>query len=240
MLHQTKGIVLKTTRFRETSAIVVIYTEKLGLQTYIVNSIFAKKAKNKAAYLQALSLLQLVVYFRENQNIKRIKEMQWAFLYRQIPFHPIKRAMALFINEILNKTIREEESNPAKFQFLYESLVELDATKIRLSNYLCLFLLAFSQQLGFAPLNNWSEKKAYFSIQQGQFVEGHILNIHQLNLVDSALLHQFLSTKVEDRLELPLSKIQRKDLLHLLIQYYTVHIENFGQLKSLAVLERLF
>jgi len=240
VLHQTKGIVLKTTRFRESSAIVNIYTEKLGLQTYIVNSIFAKKAKNKAAYLQPLSLLNLVVYFRENQNIKRIKEMQWAFLYRQIPFHPVKRGIAIFMNEVFNKTIREEEANPSKFQFLYDSLIELDETSIRLSNYLCVFLLAFSHQLGFAPLNNWSNIQTYFSLKQGQFVEGHILNTHQLNEIDSTLLHQFLKHSNEERLMLPLVKTQRRDLLNTFIQYYRIQVDNFGQLKSLAVLEKVF
>ena len=240
MLQQTKGIVLKVTRFRESSAIVNIYTEKLGLQTYIVNSIFSKKSKNKASYLQPLSLLQLVVYFRENQNIKRIKEMQWAFLYRQIPFHPVKRAIAIFMNEVFNKAIKEEEANPSKFQVLYDSLIELDETSVRLSNYLCVFLLAFSQQLGFSPLGNWSNTKPYFSLKQGQFVEGHILNTHQLNEIDSALLHQFLKLNNNERLMLSLVKTQRKDLLHTLITYYKVQIDGFGQLKSLVVLEKLF
>jgi len=211
VLHQTRGIVLKTTRFRESSAIVNIYTEKLGLQTYIVNSIFSKKAKNKAAYLQPLSLLQLVVYFRENQNIKRIKEMQWALIFQQIPFHPVKRALAVFINEILNKAIREEEANPNKFQFLYDQIVWLDTTDARL------------KQLGFAPLNNRTDALPFFSLQQGQFVEGHILNRYQLNPIDSALLQN-----------------QRKDLLELFVQYYKIHIESFGKLKSLQVFEQLF
>jgi len=240
VLHQTKGIVFKTTRFKESSAIVNIYTEKLGLQTYIVNSIFSKKAKNKAAYLQPLSLLNLVVYFRENQNIKRIKEMQWAFIYREIPFHPVKRAIALFINEVLNKTIQEEEANLLKFNFLYDALIELDFTNVRLSNYLVMFLLALSKQLGFAPLNNRSDSQTYFSLKLGQFVEGHILNTHQLNAIDSTLLHQFLNLNIEERLQLALTKIQRKDLLNALIQYYKIQIENFGQLKSLPVLEKIF
>jgi len=240
VLHQTKGIVLKITRFKESSAIVNIYTEKLGLQTYIVNSIFSKKAKNKAAYLQPLSLLNLVVYFRENQNIKRIKEMQWAFIYRQIPFHPVKRAIALFINEVLNKTIQEEEANPSKFNFLYDVFIELDSTEERLSNYLIVFLLELSKQLGIAPLNNWSVSQTYFSLRQGQFLEGHILNTHQLNKADSALLHQFLILNIDERLQLSLSKIERKDLLNTLIRYYKTQIENFGQLKSLPILEKIF
>lgn len=239
MLHQTRGIVLKSTRFRESSAIVNIYTERLGLQTYIVNSIFSKKAKNKAAYLQPLSLLDLVVYYREKQNIKRIKELRWALIFQQIPFHHLKRSIAVFINEVLTKTIKEEESNSAKFNFLFNKISFLDETKDNLANYLICFLLEFSQYLGFAPLNNRTESKPYFSINQGMFVENHILNKHQLNEVDSNLMYYFLSLDNNLRLATKLKKSDRKELLLILIRYYQMHIENFGQLKSLNVLVQI-
>jgi hypothetical protein len=42
---KTRGIVLKTTDYGESSVIVQVFTEKLGLQSYIINGV--KKAKGQ-------------------------------------------------------------------------------------------------------------------------------------------------------------------------------------------------
>ena len=48
MLHKTNGIVLKVIKYSESSIISNIYTERFGLQTYIVNGVRSAKAKGKA------------------------------------------------------------------------------------------------------------------------------------------------------------------------------------------------
>ena len=47
MRYKTYGIVLSNIKYRETSIIVRILTEKFGLQTYIVNGVRSAKAKGK-------------------------------------------------------------------------------------------------------------------------------------------------------------------------------------------------
>ena len=50
MLHQTKGIVLRTIKYGETSIVVNIFTELFGIQSYLVNGVRAssKKGTGKA------------------------------------------------------------------------------------------------------------------------------------------------------------------------------------------------
>ena len=43
MYSQTKGIVLSSVKYSESSIICKIYTAKLGLQSYIVNGVRKKK-----------------------------------------------------------------------------------------------------------------------------------------------------------------------------------------------------
>ena len=45
MIQQTKGIVLSSIKYAESSIICRIYTESLGLQSYIVNGVRKRKAK---------------------------------------------------------------------------------------------------------------------------------------------------------------------------------------------------
>ena len=109
MLHKTKGIVLHFIRYSDTSIIAKIYTEAFGLQSYIVNGVRSKSAKNKIALFQPLTLLDLVVYHKENSTLQRISEMRCAEPYQSIPFKVHKSSIALFTAEILQKTLKFPE-----------------------------------------------------------------------------------------------------------------------------------
>ena len=63
-LHNTKGIVLRTVKYGETSVIVSIFTELFGVQSYLVNGVRAstKKGSGKANLFQPSAILDMVVY----------------------------------------------------------------------------------------------------------------------------------------------------------------------------------
>ena len=77
--HKTKGIVLKTVRYGETSIIAGIFTELFGLQSYLINGvrITSKKGSGKANLLQPGAILDMVVYHNELRNLQRVKEFKW-------------------------------------------------------------------------------------------------------------------------------------------------------------------
>ena len=45
MLHKTRGIVFNVTDYQEASVIVQLFTEKFGIQSYIINGVRKPKAK---------------------------------------------------------------------------------------------------------------------------------------------------------------------------------------------------
>ena len=69
MLVKTRGIVLNHIKYGETSIVVHIYTEELGRQSYIVNSVRTPKKKNLLALLQPLTLLDLEVYHKNGDKV---------------------------------------------------------------------------------------------------------------------------------------------------------------------------
>ncbi len=73
MLHTTKGIVIHQFKFKEKSVIAKIYTEKFGMQSYIINGVRSKKSANKYAYLQPLSLVEINAYHKENRGLQQHK-----------------------------------------------------------------------------------------------------------------------------------------------------------------------
>src|SRR6478609_8208102 len=118
MVHKTRGVVFRFTRYGETSIIVNIFTETFGLQSYIVNGIRSTAARNKIALYQPLTLLELVVYHRPNANINRIKEVRCLHPYQTITSDVRKSAIALFLNELVNKTVKEESHAAELGEFL--------------------------------------------------------------------------------------------------------------------------
>ena len=86
----------------------------------------AKSSKNKVALFQPLTLLDLVVYHRENANLNRISEVKCLHPYKSIPIDIRKSAVAVFINEVINKSIREESHASELCHFIIDSFIALD------------------------------------------------------------------------------------------------------------------
>src|SRR5690606_28723147 len=105
MNFHTKGIVLRTVRYGETSVIVSIFTELFGMQSYIVNGVrsASRKAGTKSNLFQPTALLDLIVYHNEQKNLQRIKEHRWAVLYEHLFFDVFKGAVATYMVELLQK-----------------------------------------------------------------------------------------------------------------------------------------
>lgn len=241
MLQNTQGIVLKTVKYSETSLIAKVYTEQFGIQSYMVNSVRSINARQKAAHWQSLSLLDMVVYHRQSKNIQHIKEVKLAFLFTQLPFDAHKRSIALLITEILYKTLQEETPNTIQFGFLWELIRYIDTTPDSVSNISIAFLLQWTSYIGFFPQDNFFyTDRAIFDLQEGIFT--HRIPAHNLylELPLSDLLHQFINTSITHSHSIHLNRNQRQLLLHALLKYYELHIENFGELRSLPILESLF
>jgi DNA repair protein RecO (recombination protein O) len=226
MLHKTQGIVLNYMRYRDTSIIVKIYTEKFGIQSYIENGIRSIRSKNKIALFQPMTLLDLVVYHDERKPIQRIAEVRCLQPFKSLPYDIGKSSIALFLIEILGKTLKEEEENQSLFGFLQQSILVLDELE-RFENFHLIFLLQLSFFLGFSP-----HEAAEIS---NQFQENNIgLAVTE---VDELALNQLIEATYGS--ELNLNRTHRNHLLDVIIIYYRLHIENFGNIKSLQVLKEV-
>ncbi|MEY2828686.1 MAG: repair protein RecO [Bacteroidota bacterium] len=232
MLHKTKGIVLKTIPFRESSVVATIYTEKFGRQSYLINSVRTAKGGGKLALLQPLTILELVVYKHEQKKLERINEIKSAVHYQQIYFDVVKNAMAFFIAELLYKAIHEDENHQELFEWVTEQLIGLDtAVQISASFHLN-FMLALSGYLGFYPQVEKDENGLYFDLQNGITVHEIPTHLQYIKQADYKLFTSFVTHT--DSLT---NRLQRKRVLQILMDYYELHIPGFSKLKSPDILE---
>jgi len=235
MFHKTRGIVLHTTKFSETSVIVRIYTEKLGMVSYIVKGVRAAKSKAKAAMLQPLTLLEMEVSQRENKQLQFIKEYHRAYSYQSIPFDTLKSTIALFLLEVISKSIKEHEQNHEMFEFIYESFCALDKSEKMNPDFHLLFLVHFSRYLGFAPHGNFSETSSSFEMLEGVFT-AQTHGSYILDKNESLLLNALMQANPLGNSPLKITRAERKQMMRTLVKYYQLHLENFS-LRSPEILE---
>lgn len=180
------------------------------------------------------------VYIKSSREIHRVKEISIHIPYLQIPYHPVKNAIALFIAEILYKTLREEETNTSLFEFLTNSFQVLDISEQGFANFHPVFLMNLSKHLGFYPLNNFSEEKSIFDMKNGKFVEADPGHPATLKPPHSRHIATLQTLNYDNMSSLSLNGSQRNRLLEILIDYFRIHIESMGEVKSIKVLHSVF
>ncbi len=235
MIHKTLGIVFRTVKFSESSVISKIYTEKFGMRSYIVNGVRKEKSKTKAALLQVMSILDMEVYHHEHRNLNRIKEMRPSYIFSSLLYNPLKSGLGLFMMDMLNKCIREEEANEEMFGFITQKLQALDKQKKIPSDYLLKFLFELSSLIGFYPHGEFSSNTSYFDLQAGRFVADPSVHPYMIHPPLSENLSMLLQEDHEE-----ISSVARRKLLNVFLQYYQLHVPNFTMPKSLRVLETIF
>jgi len=240
MVLDSRGIVLHQIKYSETSLICKIYTEKAGLQSFLIRGARKKNARIRASQLQHLSLVDIVSDQRANRDLHYLKSIKVTTPFQEIPFNIVKSSLAIFINEVLFKVVKEEEPNPSLFEFLYHSINLLDLEHENLATFHHVFLLKLSRFLGFYPQNNYSNSQPNFNMEEGAFTSMSGL----LNLIIEPPLSSFLSQLIQADLQhreiLHINNANRNALLDLLLDYYTLHLPDLGEFKSHLVLREVF
>jgi DNA repair protein RecO (recombination protein O) len=239
MLHKTAGIVLKTTNYAESSVVAKIYTEKFGLQSYIINGVKKPNAKIRMNMLQPLSILDMVVYHKQNGGIQRIAEARPSPILLSIPYHIIKSSVALFLNEMLYKSLKQPNHEPLLFQFLVNAILYLDCTHEKCSNYASIFLIQLSRFLGFSPDISYADSAICFDLVNGVFVNSIPNHPQYIGNSDLKNWVKILRCSLTETDLLNLNPSSRKYFLEQIINYYSLHIDGLGEVKSHLVLEEV-
>jgi DNA repair protein RecO (recombination protein O) len=224
MLITTRGIVFRFTKFRETSIIANIYTEELGLNSYIVNSVRSAKSKFKIGYFEPLSLVDITCYHQANRDINRISEIKSAYPLHSLRQDIYKSAISMFIAEVLNKCIIERDKNIDLFGFLFNSILSLEKSEKNNSFHLQ-FMIKLAQYLG-------------FGIHEPESLINHAINPQFFDNPKNMRMMQMLIE--EEITKTPkISSEARNTLLSELIHYYRLQLD-MPKLKSLEVLQTVF
>lgn len=238
MLSKTSALVLGAVKYGDSSVILKTYTREEGIRNFIVGGVRTKKGPLKPAMTQVLAQLNLVYYVKGKGELRRIKEAGMAYHYAELWFDPVKSSLAMFLAEILAHVLKEEEANQNLYDFLVGTINELDTLDNGVGNFHLFFLLRLSAFLGFFPQMP-GEGELYFDLQSGVHSDGDLAHYHFLSKDETALWLKMQEAEKNHTLTMGISKKERAQLLEFMLNYYRLHITDFGQLRSLEVLKTL-
>ncbi|WP_201987416.1 DNA repair protein RecO [Hymenobacter rubidus] len=237
MLIKTRGIVLSYLKYRETSIIARVYTEQLGVQSYVVNGVRKAKPPGRIALFQPFTLLELVAYVaRGSGGLTRLSEFRCAEPFQTLPYDVQKGSVVLFLSEIVGKAVREEEQNEPLFRFLHDSILAFDRQTAGSENFALGFLLQLASYLGFgiasgAELTDQVIMAGHSPVAAGSTGPATLRLREFEHYFDELLRTPVTSTIPNGRV--------RHELLNVLIRYYQLHVEQLGEIRSLDILSQV-
>jgi DNA repair protein RecO (recombination protein O) len=242
-VHKTKGIVLRTVKYGETSVIASVYTELFGVQSYIVKGVrqTSKKGANKASFFQPAAILEMEVYNNEFKNLQFIKDYQWDHIYTSVFFDVVKNAVAMYMIELLQHSLKQPEANPELFYLIEDSLKQLDKGSEALAANLPLyFTLHLGTELGFQIQGEYDSNTPVLDLAEGQYVAEQPNHQQYIDGELAKITSEINSISFYTDLEqVKLSRNTRRQLLEAYQTYIALHVQDFGEMRSWKVLQEV-
>jgi DNA repair protein RecO (recombination protein O) len=245
---KTKVLILSSIRWKESSKIVTLYSEKLGKIKVIARGAL----KNNSAFagkLQSLQLSEAIILVKESRSLQILKEMELLNAYNSIHTDLGRLPFGLAIFEILNQVFEEGEPDEIFFNFLTELLLALSQIKSA-ANVLIYFLLKFMSYLGFKPsLQNCSSgdtlkcaEKVFLSMENGQVFCTNCFKSHPNPIaLQKGQFFYLKNLQKSNHRRLKELEIVRPDafvLVQKLLNYINFHLDKNIHLESLQLLSQ--
>jgi DNA repair protein RecO (recombination protein O) len=240
MIQKTRGIVLRSTKYGDTSLIAQIYTENFGRHSFLFKGIRGKKSKIRSNLIQALFILNIEAYIKEGKGLSLVKEASAVKIFVHFPYDLKKGAQAMFMAEVLYRCLKEEEANKSLFDFIVSSIEYFDLLEEGSADFHIIFLVKLSKYLGFYPSTKENKNDLVFDMKEGIYKDHIPTHFDFIDSLNSELLDEILNTNYENLKGLNLNRVKRNDLLEAILKFYSFHIEGITNLKSYTVLRELF
>ena len=233
MKYKSRAITLTYIKQGESSIISKIFTEKHGLQSFIIKGVRSKRAKKKLGLFQPLQLVDINATLIPKKGLQYLAEITIIETISTDKINMNKNFLAIFIAEISAKVLQENEQNSGLFKFVWEIKQKLYNANTVDENFALLFMLNLSKYLGFFPSTE-NINAPFFNLETGEFSEKAFnLNIYLTEEKTTILKHLLLGEKINIPQEL------KSELLKDIIQYFRLHHYNLSNITSHLIIESL-
>lgn len=240
MREKLQAIVINVIKYNDRNNIARLYTLERGLLPVLVRQGTTAQSRSRNAMFTPLSQIEVVANIRHGRDLSLITDVRRTALTMSVNSDPVKIAIAMFISELLSRSIIEEEPNEGLFYFLQHSIDYLDNLERGVANFHICFLFALGHFLGIHPDTNSYSDGFWFDMEDGVFTRGMPAGHRYLKPDDAKALHLVSRMTYRNMHLFRFSREQRDLLLETTLNYYRLHQSSLGSLRSLDVLKQLF
>jgi DNA repair protein RecO (recombination protein O) len=148
MIVRTDAIVLRTMRYRETSRILRLYTERFGKVSVLVKG--ARDRRNGfGAALEPMSYVTAVMYKNENRDLQLLTQCDVITPMRSLAANMEKMSVGMAVIELVDAVSHAEEQNHGLFHTTVACLRGLESADRNHENVLLVFECRVADALGF-------------------------------------------------------------------------------------------
>lgn len=240
MQMKTKAIVLHALKYGEAQLIVDMLTEEAGRVSFVCHLPKTQRGQGKKQLFQPLTLLEVAFDFRPQNSLQHFRDLRLLMPFASIPFDANKLAISLFLAEFLYHATRDEQMNRPLFNYVENSIAWLDSCQGSFANFHLVFMLRLSRFVGFFPNLEDYAPRCYFDLREGAFVLSAPLHPDFLGPEETARILPLMRMDYTTMHLFRMSHQERNRCLDVLTQFYRLHVPNFPELRSLAVLRELY
>lgn len=240
MLTKTQALVLKSVKFGDNKLIVDLFAEEMGRVAVIVTVSSSQRGRFKRSLFQPLMLLELEIDFRATKNLQSLKSASVLVPYRTLMLEPAKICLTVFLAEFLYMVTRGEQKNQRLYRYIRSSIEWLDAKDGNISNFHIVFMMRLAKFIGFSPnVDDYSEG-CCFDLRSGGFSARLPLHKDVVAADDAKKILTLLRMNYDNMHLFVMSRDERNRLLDILLNYYSIHVPDFQNMRTLDILHSLY
>lgn len=235
-----RAIVLHTIRHKENGLVLQCYTSRGGRESFYIRYSPRSKDKINISQLHPLAIVEIELSSLKMGTMANIREISSPIRLSSIRGDIYKSSIALFMCELILKSIREVEENPLLYAFLHNSVITLESMKEGVANFHPWFLVNFCGQMGYAPKIDKDPEDALFDIVSAEYVKYPQPDSICMNQADSALLYRFIEADSATLSSIRITGSVRYHFIGELLRYLSIHTGSELKIESLDVLHEVF
>ena len=240
MYETTSGVVLNVIKYNDRHNIAHIYTDRHGMMPYLVAQGNTAAARVRNSMFLPLSLLQFESRIVPGRELCTLHDVRRTCLLASIYADPVKSSIAMFVSELLTRSIQESEQNLQLWQYLLYSVKMLDSMGEGTANFHICFLYNLGAFIGIQPDTGSYRDRYWFDMVNGVFTPTRPTHNHVLNPDEAKALFTISRMNFSNLHHFKFSHQQRNAILDTALQYFRLHNSTVGTMRSPEILRRIF
>lgn len=211
--------------YSESSLITSFYTLEHGLTQFLYQG-----GKKKSGALIPMGIYELEFYTRNDSQLGKLTNVSIVHPFLSILNDPIKSTIAYFLCDIIRNTVHVNQADKQIYQYLSQTIIELDhSDSIQL--FPIQFLANYTQFLGIQP-DCSAKEPICFDLDNGEFFNNII---HNGITVEGSIVTDLFALFTNQQH----AYSNKRELLRILLKYYSIHIPRFDISKSLEIIQEV-